>query len=394
MEEEADLGAYSEYLCSCQAVVTKLRVKGVLTLPEEQQARSYLKLHEHSWPGEPTIADGAELYLDNLSVTYLQTIEVLGKLKAAGLTAYVSETTDADANRLISFESLSAREFDIIEIIRRSLSEGIKSKRVRALRSSESEGDNEVWLHPTFGVLGIDAAVDAFVVDDRSINRHLQMSAHDRQTPILTTLDLLDDLARKGIISQDVMFADRTYLRQAGFQLIPLTAEELSYHLENASLTNGILVETAELRAIREAMLRARMSKMLQIPTEVPWLHQSMNAIIHTLKLAWQTKADPKDAAVYSEWLLQLADVRGWAASAIPGNERGFALYAYAAHLLHILSAPDVPNEVREAYHDWVDERVVRNIQDTEPEIFEWIVEHARELITQSVETAVAKLEV
>jgi hypothetical protein len=164
--------------------------------------------------------------------------------------------------------------------------------------------------------------------------------------------------------------------------------------LENASLTNGVLVETAELRAIREAMLRARMSKMLQIPTEVLWLHQSMNAIIHTLKLTWQTKADPKDAAGYSEWLLQLADVRGWAASAIPGNERGFALYAYAAHLLHILSAPDVPNEVREAYHDWVDERVVRNIQETEPEIFEWIVEHARELITQSVETAVAKLEV
>ena len=153
-----------------------------------------------------------------------------------------------------------------------------------------------MWFHPTFGVLGIDAAVDAFVVDDRSINRHLQMSARGRQTPILTTLDLLDDLARKGIISHNVMFADRTYLRQAGFQLIPLTTEELSYHLENASLTNGILVETAELRAIREAMLKARMSKMLQIPTEVPWLHQSVNAIIHTLKLIWQTKADPKDA--------------------------------------------------------------------------------------------------
>ena len=139
-------------------------------------------------------------------------------------------------------------------------------------------------------------------------------------------------------------------------------------------------------------MLRARMSKMLQIPTEVPWLHQSVNAIIHTLKLIWQTKADPKDAAVYSEWLLQLLDVRGWAASAIPGNERGFVLYAYAAHILQIISAPDLCNEVREAYHDWVDDRVVRNIQETEPEMFEWIVEHARELITQSVETAVAKL--
>jgi hypothetical protein len=48
---------------------------------------------------------------------------------------------------------------------------------------------------------------------------------------------------------------------------------------------------------------------------------------------------------------------------------------------------------VREAYHDWVDDRVVRNIQETEPEVFEWIVERARELITHSVETAVAKIE-
>jgi hypothetical protein len=52
---------------------------------------------------------------------------------------------------------------------------------------------------------------------------------------------------------------------------------------------------------------------MLQIPTEVPWLHRSMNAIIRTLKQIWQTKADFKDAAVYSEWLTKLLDVRGWA---------------------------------------------------------------------------------
>jgi hypothetical protein len=93
MAEEADLGAYSKYLCSCQTVVTKLRAKGLLTLSEERQARSYLKLQERSWPSEPTIADGAELYLDDLSVIYLQSIGVLGKLKSAGLTAYVNERT-------------------------------------------------------------------------------------------------------------------------------------------------------------------------------------------------------------------------------------------------------------------------------------------------------------
>ena len=131
MQEEADLVAYSDYLCSCQAVVAKLREKGVLTLDDEQHARSFLGLQEHTWPNEPTIADRAELFLDGLSVTYLQTVGLLDKLKAAGLTAYVSESTDADATRLISFENLSAQALDIIETIRRTLSEGLKSKRIR-----------------------------------------------------------------------------------------------------------------------------------------------------------------------------------------------------------------------------------------------------------------------
>ena len=65
----------------------KLRAKGVLTLEEEQRALAYLKLHERRWVSEPKIGDGAEIYLDDLATTYLQTVGVLAKLKAAGLIA-------------------------------------------------------------------------------------------------------------------------------------------------------------------------------------------------------------------------------------------------------------------------------------------------------------------
>ena len=77
-----------------------------MTLDEEQRALAYLKLHERRWT-EPKIVDGAEIYLDNLATTYLQTVGVLAKLKAAGLVAYVTEDEDKDANRLITYESLS-----------------------------------------------------------------------------------------------------------------------------------------------------------------------------------------------------------------------------------------------------------------------------------------------
>jgi len=77
MEEESDLSRYYPYLCSCQAVVNKLKQKGQLTAVEERRAQSYLILNEKEWPSQPEISDGAVLYLDDLSVTYLQHAGVL-----------------------------------------------------------------------------------------------------------------------------------------------------------------------------------------------------------------------------------------------------------------------------------------------------------------------------
>jgi len=393
MEEEADLSAHSEYLCSCQALVEKLRARGVLTLDEEERALAYLKLHERRWASEPKIVDGAEIYLDNLATTYLQAVGVLAKLKAAGLVAYVTEDEDKDANRLIVYENLSDQQLGLIELIRKTLSDGLVSGRVRAVKSPPIGDEKLLGSHPTFSVLGIEDAVDALVVDDRFVNRHSFMEANNRRTPILTTLDLLDDLARKGAISEQSVYAHRTYLRCAGFQFIAVTERELLHHLGDASLTDGEVVETAELRAIRESLLMARMRKILQIPAETAWLHESMRSVVRTIRGLWKAGADLDEAAIGAEWLLGLLDVRGWAPSAVPGNERNFALFGHAAHLQSLMPPPDgAPDSVREAYHDWVDRRLLQEVRDSEPEVFAWIADRTRELIVNAAETTMRQL--
>ena len=144
MEEEADLSAYSEHLCSCQSLVEKLRAKGVLTREEEERALAYIKFHERPWASEPEILDSAEIYLDNLTTTYLQTVGVLAKLKAAGLVAYITEDEDNEANRLISHENLSDQQLGLIELIRKTLADGLASGRVRAVKSPPI-GDEKIW---------------------------------------------------------------------------------------------------------------------------------------------------------------------------------------------------------------------------------------------------------
>ena len=394
MEEEADLSAHSEYLCSCELLVEKLRAKGVLTFEEEQRALAFLKLHERRWASEPKIADGAEIYLDNLATTYLQTVGVLAKLKAAGLVAYITEDEDNNANRLITYENLSDQQLGLIELIRKTLSDGLASGRTRAVKSPPIGDEKILGSHPTFTVLGIEDAVDAVVIDDRFVNQHAFMEANNRRTPILSTLDLLEDLAGKGAISEQNVHAHRTFLRRAGFQFIPITEEELLHHLADAPLNDSEIVETAELRAIRELLLMARMRKILQIPAETAWLHKSMRSVIQTIRGLWKQGADLDEAAVRAEWLLGLLDVRGWAPSAGPGNERNFALFAHAAHIQSLMSPPDdVPDNIRDAYYDWINRRLLQGLRDSEPEAFGWIVDRARELIVHAAETTVRQLE-
>jgi len=382
------------YLCSCHALVEKLRAKGAITKTEEQRALAYLKLQERRWPSEPAIADGAEVFLDHVAVSYLRAVGLLGKLKLAGLIAYIPEAEDEDSNWLIAFEHLSAQQLEVIEMIRNSLAGGLESGQICAVPSTQTEEDDKPFkTHPTFAVLSIESEIDAIVVDDRFVNRYPAIERNGSNTSVLSSLDVLDDLGRRKLISEEDLFAHRTYLRQAGYQLVTVTVDELLSNLDNASLVNGQVVETAELKAIRESFLKARMSKLLQIPSETPWLDQTMRSVMACIRQLWKIKTDLSEAIGYSDWLLGLLDVRGWAPSALPGNERGFAVFAYAAHVQSLMTAPDgVTDSVKNAYHNWIDERLVEDLRDSQPEAFAWVLKNAREMIKQGADKAADEL--
>ena len=127
LTEEADIAGYEGCVCSCAAVIDRLKLKGALTQPEEQMARNYLKLHERPWPNEPVIDEQTEIYLDGLAVTYLQTAAVLGKLKVANLKTYITHSEDSEANSLLDVQSFGQQQLGYIEQIRASLAAGLVS---------------------------------------------------------------------------------------------------------------------------------------------------------------------------------------------------------------------------------------------------------------------------
>lgn len=394
MQEEADISGYTDNISSCIAVIDRLKAKGALTMAEEQKARAFLKLHEKPWPNEQSIDDKTEVYLDSVAISHLRAAGVLGKLKAAGIKAHIADEEDKEANALLAIQSLGGQQLEVIERIRSALANGIASNRIRAMRTMKTDDDEQLFrLHPTYGVLSLAEHAEAIVVDDRFINQHLTVTAEGRTTPLLSSLDILDHLRAVGDLTTDQLFAQRTALRQAGYQLIPVSDEELKYHLNNAQVANGRPIETAELKAIRESLLLAKMRNLMQIPTEALFLYQSLGAFIRAIKEKWLT-ASQDDAKAFGEYLLRQVDVRLWTPSAIPGNERAFATCAYAVYAMQIISPPPTADEATQtAYHEWITDIFLNPIKEYQPEVFSFIVARLREMAIGAAEQAAAKLE-
>ena len=174
MEEEADLGEHAKRVCSCLDVVVALARRGQLTQAEEQRALSYLSLREKPWPAPVTIESGAVLYLDKLSVTYLQHTRLITKIRAAGLTGVVPPGEISQGDDFVRYEDLSARATAIIEDIRRTLSDGIESGKVILAPSSNdrSEIDGRLQHHPSFEIIKAASLADVVIIDDRYFNQH------------------------------------------------------------------------------------------------------------------------------------------------------------------------------------------------------------------------------
>ncbi|MFY3093561.1 PIN domain-containing protein [Achromobacter xylosoxidans] len=385
MGEEADLKSYEACLCSCQAVIDVLRLKGMITAAEEQRALSYLSIHEKRWPAEPRIRDGAILYLDDLSTTYLRMAGVLNKLKGAGFKAHVTKSLEDQDNQLLTYESFAGEQLATIENIRSVLTSALATGRVETIASPDNDNE-DAELQAQLNFLATDKPIDAFVVDDRFVNRYVHMDRGGQQTPILTSLDVVEYLVASGSLRVEEGREHRTTLRRSGYTFVPVREDELTHHLMQAPVDNGSLIETAELRAIRESAQLLQLAKVLQIPHELAWLNQYTIALIRAVRTVWATESDPATAEARCEWLLARLDIRGWASISEKGAARRFSVMSYAGVLHSLSCAPEITlKQKSQRYHRWIDERLIGEMKETEPEIFNQVISLATELLSESV---------
>lgn len=392
MEEEADLSDHGPVLSGCLAVVEKLKQKGQITAKEEKRARAFLHLKEKSWPNQPEISDGAVLYLDDLAISYLQHLVLLEKLKDAGLRAVLSPREVAEADALIAYDHTTGEVDSVIERIRGALNTRIEAGQIQVggRRKFGSEDHDSIPEHPTLSIVSLAPDCDFAIVDDRFLNQHANIDCDGTVAPIISTLDVLDALARSSVISADDLLEHRTYLRRAGYLFVHVNADELEQCVNDSTVVRGRVVETAELKAIRESVLSVRMGDWLQLPAEAPWLDSTLKAFIYVLKGLWRDDANLEEVTAYSNWLSNQIDLRGWAHRLIPENVDNVVRIGRGSHMLLLLSPPtDVQMETVDAYWNWVEETILAPVKEKFPDLYEWLVSWQRDQVRRVAETDV-----
>lgn len=366
LDENADVSGYEAWIAGCCDLVAALQRLGQLTRAEEEQAGAYLGLHERPWPHTTVIQPGATLYLDGLSVDYLQHLKLLGRLHGAGFSVVVAASEIEEGDALVRHQEFAERAGQIIEQVRAVLASGLADGRVRLGRLEASSGTARID-HPTATFFELAPSVDALIVDDRFLNRHPNIDAGGGVLrPIHSTLDLLQGMNAAGALSDDELGEAFTQLRRGGFVLIPVGGEEFRSRISSAQVVDGRLLETAELRAIRESFERVRMTDILQLPLEAPWLDDIHRALIGAIRAQWGDATDVTAARARSDWLLTMFDIRGWAHRTVP--EAGEAAIRYRSQMLLLTSAPDLSDQVRADYWQWLEERLLARYREENPE--------------------------
>lgn len=389
MEEEADLSHYAHVMSSCLSIVEKLREKGQITSEEEKRARNYFTIHERAWPDQPEINDNAVLYLDDLTISYFLHTGILEKLNAAGFRAIVSPRELSEANALISYESISEKVNDLIEDIRQTINSRIDTGQIKIFRRLHSvdQEDKPLSEHPTAGAVALAGSCDAIIMDDRFFNQHAHVGEANKRSVVYTTLDILDALASSDVISDSEFSEHRFSLRRGGYFCIPVSDEELEHHLIAATVKDGKVMETAELRVIRESVLKVRMSDWLQLPKETYWLNSIVKTFLKVLKKIWSDENDISCAVSKSNWISDQIDIRGWAHRMLPEVRENAIGPGRGIYILMLLYPPlNISQDVKDAYFNWIEETVLEPIKTQFPEVYDWLVQWEKDEIAKMVE--------
>lgn len=372
MEREADLGDYADYLISTKAFVKVLyEKKGMIDSGAFKRAYQYLTVQDRGGNSDEdqSLID-CPLYLDELSISYLQHVNLLKVVCNSGLELFVHPSTVADQSTLVEENRGGIRLADTLNNIRNILRKALEDGKSIFLPRPRWENDDEKFesfyqIAPTIANIVEDSGeCDAVCVDDRFFNKHSAIiDKKERSIPLICVTDILQHLASQGVISANQMYTGFHKMRQAGFAFIPMPFKELEWYLGNARWDqDGFLIESAEMRLMRQTLMRIRSLDMVVLPEESPFLEQIQLGCVLVIRNLWSDESVTIEKAVeLSNWVWRnIAPCPlEWVKNLREPKHKGAALEGFAQHHSFLLKPITLSQERYDAYLTWLEDDIL-----------------------------------
>jgi len=364
-QEAADVTAYASHLTDVRTLLAVLKEWGRIDGRVEEFADRYFRVQDMGWPTPVRPQKSTPLYLDDLAVSYLQTTGLLQTVVDSFDEVYIHASTDKEAAATLGMERQSVEIIKTIGRIREELSGAFKDGRLLfGPRRDKAESDEHDELS-TLNLLANMMSAEVVVIDDRALNKDpFAIDRTQHRARVASTLDVLEELRVRGVISEAERITARHRLRTAGAALMPLDANEVRVAAQRSQT-----LESAELRAIGESVALVRIRNMPRFPAEIPWFSSLITGIRAAIQGVWRDEADPQRAEALADLLFaelpQAADwITRWDDAAPPGwvevvNDVLNGALAMPVEL--------TDRNVRDAYWKWLEKRVLKRLRLLHP---------------------------
>lgn len=366
-------------------------IKSSLPPDEYRRAFSYLSSVDRPRNKDLNPLMGGPIYIDDLALKYLHISGILDFVTKLPNILYISELTLEREREFVEIANHGGNIAQQLDELRRSLRDAIEDGKVKVLpevREGELDETN-LAIEAVRELFRCGQDVDVVLIDDRSFAQHPFLTTEfGRNLPVAGVADVVRELSRRGVISDEDQSSALFRLRRGGFALLPIVASELLREFEVCDYTGGVLRETPTLGAIRENLLRIRSLQFVVLPEEGIWFNQLRTTSIEVLQDVWRTESiDHARKTAISDWIYDvvLPHPTNWMSSVVEGDvgdvdDASNPVKLLAIQLISI--AFQIPNAVlRKAYSVWLEVRFIEELKYSNPrivdELSEFYAEHS-----------------
>ena len=368
LEELADTSEYDDLIFSPADLCKVARQAGRINKEECKRATDFLRTQGQEAGDDLSVAIlRRPIHLDRVALSYLQSAHVLEPLANSGLDLRIHPNVADETKALIAASETGDHLARTVEGVRESLRRGMETGKVTLLpRDPETAGENIKILdsvNSLKGLLWSVAEYDALCADDRFVNGRPVAGPTGSTVPVVCVLDVLRHLRSERLVSTGEYWVAIHKLRDAGFGFIPVEADELLYHLLAAEFEDSRVLESAELRCIRQSINKIDALRLLKGDEALALSKSLLMGSIQAIRSLWvDTSLNVNVAAALSTWIWRHLPIT----THLVTNDETSALSEEALEdfvssgLCFLMMVPIMEStERRVAYRNWLERCVV-----------------------------------